>query len=60
MICPELRRFGQGRAMLGRRNKYPRPRRATSARATDFVLSCMALDKALGLAQALHGILRSR
>ena len=34
--------------MFAQTKEYLRGRRATIARATDFVLSCMALDKALG------------
>jgi hypothetical protein len=43
--------------VLGLR-KYSGTRCATTACATDFVLSCMALDKALGLGQAFNGVLK--
>lgn len=45
--------------VLARTKGYPRTRRAMIARAMDFVLSCMALDKALGWEQALLGLTSS-
>ena len=49
-ICSELRRISWSRAMVFvRTRKYSKDATCDDcARATDFVLSCIALDKALG------------